>query len=57
MGEKAEIVPGESDPESVELEIKGDGSGLNTSKNISNAMDDPYDLVLAMFGLAVAAVG
>ena len=22
----------------------------------SNAMDDPYDLVLAMFGLAVAAV-
>ena len=27
-----------------------------TLKSLSNAMDDPYDLVLAMFGLAVAAV-
>jgi len=28
MGEKAEIVRADSDPESVELEIKGDGSGI-----------------------------
>jgi hypothetical protein len=35
---------------------KGDGSGLNHIEFLSNAMDDPYDLVLAMFGVAVAAV-
>ena len=28
MGEKAEVVPSDGDPESVELEIKGDGSGI-----------------------------
>jgi hypothetical protein len=34
---------------------KGDGSDLNQLKS-SNAMDDPYDLVLGMFGVAIAAV-
>jgi spoIIIJ-associated protein len=28
MGEKAEVAPGESGPEAIELEIKGDGSGI-----------------------------
>lgn len=28
MGEKAEVVPSDGDPDSVELEIKGDGSGI-----------------------------
>ena len=29
---------------------------FNHIQHLSNAMDDPYDLVLAMFGVAVAAV-
>ena len=41
---------------SVARIAKGDGSGLNHIELLSNAMDDPYDLVLAMLGLAVAAV-
>jgi hypothetical protein len=35
---------------------KGDGCRPQRSAHISNAMDDPYDLVLGMFALAIAAV-
>lgn len=34
---------------------KGDGSLLNQLKS-PNPMDDPHDLVLGMFGIAIAAV-
>src|SRR4051812_22126887 len=35
---------------------KGGGCGPHRPPHISNAMDDPYDLVLGMFALAIAAV-